>query len=137
MTDIPSHSFRSEQKWHFQSEHELLTFFNTTFTLPLQNSLTVCQPTSAIAMHVISVLRMMPFTLDDWRQLPPAGKNIGIIGKSTWHLWEWTLTFRVPTSKSGSDSYPVSQQESEWAIMVRENKLKVEQSVVQLQPLGR
>ena len=137
MTDIPSRSFGSEQKWHFQSEHELLTFFNANFTLPLQNSWTVCQPTFAIATRVISVLRMTPFTLDDWRRLPAAGKNIGIIGKSTRQLWEWTLTFRVPTSKSGSDSYPVSQQESERDTMVRENKLKIAQSVARLQPLGR
>jgi len=109
MTDISSRSFGSEHKWHFKSEHGLLTFFNCNFTLPSQNSWTVCQPTSAIAMRVISVLRMTPFTLDDWRRLPAAGKNIGITGKSTRLLWEWTLTFRVPTSKSGSDSYPVLQ----------------------------
>ena len=68
---------------------------------------------------------------------PAAGKNIGTTGKSTWLLWEWTLTFRVPTSKSGSDSYPVSQQESEQAIMVTENKSKIAQSVARLRPLGR
>ncbi len=38
MTDIPSRSFGSEQKWHFKAEHDLLTFFNVNFTLPLQNS---------------------------------------------------------------------------------------------------
>jgi hypothetical protein len=67
MTDIPSRSFGSEHKWHFKSEHDLLTFFNVNFTLPLQNLWTVCQPTSAIATRVISILRMTPFTLDDWR----------------------------------------------------------------------
>jgi len=137
MTDIPSRSFGSEHKWLFQSEHDLLTFFNVNFTLPLQNSWTVCQPTSAIATRVISVLRTTPFTLDDWRQLPAAGKIIGTTGKSTRLLWEWTLTFRVPTSKSGSDYYPVSQQESEQATMVTENKSKIAQSVAQLRPLGR
>jgi hypothetical protein len=83
MTDIPSRSFGSEHKWHFKSEHDLLTFFNVNFTLPLQNSWTVCQPTSTIATRVISVLRMTPFTLDDWRRLPAAGENIGTTGKST------------------------------------------------------
>jgi hypothetical protein len=66
-----------------------------------------------------------------------SSKNIGTTGNSTWRLWEWTLTFRVPTSKSGSDSSPGSQQESELAIMVTENKLKIAQSVARLQPLGR
>jgi hypothetical protein len=67
MTDIPFRSFGSEQKWHFKSEHDLLTFFSQNFTLPTKNLWTVCQPTSAIATRVISILRMMPFTLDDWR----------------------------------------------------------------------
>jgi len=125
MTDIPSRSIGREHKWHFN------------LTLPSQNSWTVCQPTSATAMCVISILRMMPFTLDNWRRLPAAGKNIGITGKSTRLLWEWTLTFRVPTSKSGSDSYPVLQHEYEQAIMVTENKLKIAQSVARLRPLGR
>ncbi len=137
MTNIPSRSFGSEQKWHFKSELDLLIFFNCHFMLPLQNSWTVCQPTSGIATRVISVLRMTPFTLDDWRRLPAAGKNIGSTGKSTWLLWEWTLTFRVQTSKSGSDSSPGSRHESEQAIMVTENKLKIAQSVAQLRPLGR
>ena len=46
-------------------------------------------------------------------------------------LWEWTLTFRVPTSKSGSDYYPNSQHKSEQVIMVMETKLKITQSVGQ------
>ncbi len=137
MTDIPSRLFGSEQKWHFKSEHDLLIFFNCNFTLPLQNSWTVCQPTSVIATRMIFVLWMTPFTLEDWRRLPTAGKNIGSTGKSTRLLWEWTLTFRVPTSKNGSDSYPVLQHKSEQAIMVTENKLKIAQSVARLRPLGR
>jgi hypothetical protein len=44
MTDIPSRSFGSEHKWHFKSEHDLLNFFNFNFTLPTQNSWTVCHP---------------------------------------------------------------------------------------------
>jgi hypothetical protein len=65
MTEIPSRLFGSEHKWHFNSEHDLLIFFNCHFMLPLQDSWTVCQPTSAIATRVICVLRMTPYTLDD------------------------------------------------------------------------
>jgi len=76
MTDIPSRSFGIQHKWHFKSEHDLLTFFNCNFMLPSQNSWTVCQPTSTIAMRVISVLWMMPFTLDDSSPQPfPGGKK--------------------------------------------------------------
>ena len=79
----------------------------------------------SLPAHVITVLQMMPFTVDNWRQLPAAGKNIGTTGKITGLLWERALTFRVPTSKSGSDSYLVLQHESEQAIMAMENKLKL------------
>jgi hypothetical protein len=65
MTDIPSRSFGSEQKWHFKSEVAFLTFFNNLFPLPCQNSWMLCQPTSAIAMQVISILQMKSFILDD------------------------------------------------------------------------
>ena len=137
MTDIPSRSFGSEPKWHFKTDVDLLTFFNNTFPLPLQNSWTVCQPTSAIATRVISVLRMTPFTLDDWRRLPAVGKSIGTIGNSTRRLWEWTLTYRTPRSKSESDSSQVSQLESAQDTMVKETKSKIAQSVARLRPLAR
>jgi hypothetical protein len=83
MTDIPSRSFGSKPKWHFQSELDFLTFFNNSFPLPCQNSWMLCQPTSAIAMRVISILRMKPFTLEDWRRLPVVGKNIETTGRLT------------------------------------------------------
>ncbi len=67
MTNFPSGSFGSEPKWHFKSKFDLLTFFNCNFTLPNQTLWTVCQPTSAIATRMTSILRMTPFTLDDWR----------------------------------------------------------------------
>ena len=104
MTDIPSRSFGSEAKWHFRTESDLLTFFNTTFPLPNQNSWTVCQPTSKIVTRVTSILRTKPFSLDDWRRLPTVGKNIGTIGSTIRGLWEWTLTFRTKTSPHGCES---------------------------------
>jgi hypothetical protein len=137
MTDIPSRSFGSEPKWHFKMDLDLLTFFNATFPLPHKNSWTVCQPTSAIAMHVISVLRMTPFMLDGWRQLPAVGKSIGTIGNSTRQLWEWTLTYRMPLSKSGFDSSQGSQPESAQDTMVKDTKSKIAQSVARLRPLAR
>jgi hypothetical protein len=73
-TDIPSRSFGSNQKWHFKTENDLLIFFNSSFPLPLKNSWSVCQPTSKIAMRVISILRIVPFKLEDWRRLPAVAK---------------------------------------------------------------
>ncbi len=137
MTNIPSCSFGSKPQWHFQSELDFLTFFNNSFPLPLQNLWTLCQPTSAIAMQVISVLRMSPFTLDNWRQLPVAGKNIGTTGRSIQNLWEWTLTYMTPPSPSMSDYSQDLLQESARATMAMETKFKIAQSVARLRPLAR
>ncbi len=129
MTNIPARLFGSKPKWHFQSEEKLLTFFNVNFPLPNQNLWTVCQPTSAIATRVISILRMPPFTLEDWRRHPLAGRNIGIIGISMQCLWEWTLTYRIQTFPSASDSSLVLMHQSAQASMVQDIKSKIAQSV--------
>ena len=137
MTDISSQSFGSEPKWHFKLDNDLPTFFNCTFTLPNQNSWTACQSTSMRSMGVISVLRMTSFTLDYWRQLPAAGKHIGITGESMCCLWKWTLTFRIPTSPRRSNSCLDLQHKSAQATMVTETKPKIAQSLACLLPLAR
>ncbi len=137
MTDIPLRSFGSKPKWHFKSDIDLLTFFNATFPLPQKNSGTVCQPTSAIAMRMISILRMKPFTLDDWRRLPTVGKSIGTIGNNTRRLREWTLTYRMPLSKSEFNSSQGLQHKSAQDSMARETKSRIVQSVARLRPLAR
>ncbi len=137
MTDIPSRSFGSKPKWHFKTDEDLLTFFNSTFPLQTQNSWSICQPTSTIATHVISVLWMKPFTLEDWRQLPAAGKSIGTTGKPTGHLWEWTLTYRVPNSPNKSVCSQDLQHESAQDSMVKETKSIIAQSVQHSRPLAR
>ncbi len=96
MTDIPSRSFGSEPKWHCKTDADLLHLFNSSFPLPNQASWTIFHPSSAIATRLISVLRMQPFSMDDWRQLPIAGKNNGNVGKHMSHLWAWTHTYRKP-----------------------------------------
>jgi hypothetical protein len=65
MTNIPLRLFGSALTWHFKTEADLLTFFNQTFPPPHQNSWKVSQPTSAIAKHVIFILRIVPFKLED------------------------------------------------------------------------
>jgi hypothetical protein len=137
MTDIPSRSFGSEQKWHFKTEEELLTFFNASFPLPRKNSWSVCQPTSEIAMHVISILRIVPFKLEDWRRLPAVAKNIGPVGKPIRDLWEWTHIFRMQVSQRECGYSQASLYASAQDTMVKESKLKIAQSVARLQPLAR
>jgi hypothetical protein len=137
MTNIPSCLFGSKPKWHFQSEENLLTFFNANFPLPNQNLWTVCQLTSAIATHAISALRMTSFTLEDWRLLPVAGRNIGTTGNGMQRLWEWTLTYRIPTSPSASASSLGLLHKSTQASMAQDVKSKIAQSVARLRPLAR
>lgn len=106
MTDIPSRSFGSVAEWHCKTHQDLLTLFNSTFPLPGQASWTVFQLNSDLVMRVISVLRMRPTTLAEWRRLPKIGVHIGTIGPPMSNLWDWTLTFReCPTPiESGSSS---------------------------------
>jgi hypothetical protein len=47
---------------------------------------------------MISILRIVPFKLEDWRQLPTVAKNIGTIGKPIQGLWKWTLIYRTSFS---------------------------------------
>jgi hypothetical protein len=137
MTKIPSCLFGSKPKWHFELEENLLTFFNVNFPLPNQNLWTVCQPTSAIATCVISILQMMPFTLEDWRRLPVAGRNIGTTDNGMQRLWEWILTYRIPTSPSASDSSLGLLHKSAQASIARDVTSKIAQSVARLWPLAR
>jgi len=137
MTDIPSRSFGSNPKWHFKTEHDLLTFFNSSFPLPNKNSWSVCQPTSKMTMRVISILRIVPFTLEDWRRLPAVAKNIGTGGKPIQGLWEWTHIFRTKPSLRECEHSRGSWHASAQDIMVKESKSKIAQSVARLQPLAR
>jgi hypothetical protein len=137
MTDIPLRSFGAEPKWHFKTEYELLTFFNSSFLLPNKNFWSVCQPTSKITMRVISILRIVPFTLEDWRRLPAVAKNIGTIGRPTRGLWEWTHIFRTPASQCECKHSLGSWHASAQDIIVKESMSKLARSVARLQPLAR
>ena len=137
MTDIPLRSFGSKPKWHFKNEHDLLTFFNSLFLLPNKNSWSMCQPTSKIAMRVISILRIVPFNLEDWRRLPAVAKSIGTVGKPTQGLWEWTHIFRTQTSQRKCEHSLGSWHASAQDTMGKESRSKIAQSVAHLWPLAR
>jgi hypothetical protein len=109
MMEIPSRFFGSKPKWHCKSNTELLTLFNNLFPIPSQNSWTFFQISYAVGMQVTSVLRMKKdFTLEEWRQLPKAGKHAGAAGRPMSHLWEWTLSYRTPCSLTESASSQAS-----------------------------
>jgi hypothetical protein len=104
LTDVPSRSFGSEQKWHCTSHDEFLTMFNHMFPLPLKNSWTNYQVSFKIYTRVISVLRMKDSTMDEWRRLPRSGRPIGETGSPMSDLWGWTLSFRGPLTAPKSDA---------------------------------
>ena len=76
-----NHMVPSGINWYLTPIH-LVTFFNCNFPLPKENLWMVYQPTSMTAMHMVCVLRMMPFTRYDQMQLPAAGRTIGATGES-------------------------------------------------------
>ncbi len=137
MTDIPSRSFGSEPKWFCRDDAELLTLFNTTFPIPGQNSWTTFRPSSVICMHVILVLWMMAFRMEEWRRLPNVGKHTGNIEKHMSDLFEWTLTYRESHTPKRSDASPASQDGSEEADMVGTEKSKLTQFQRRSCPLAK
>lgn len=58
MMDVPSTSFGSEPKWYCKTDNKILKLYNCLFPLPNQQSWIFCQPSNAITMRVISILRM-------------------------------------------------------------------------------
>jgi hypothetical protein len=137
MTDIPSRSFGSKQKWHCNSNNELLTLFNNLVPIPSQNSWTIFQISYAVGMRVTSVLQMKDSTLEEWQRLPKVGKHAGAVGWPMLHLWEWTLSYRTPRSLTESASLQALQDESVQATTVKENRSKLEVSLAQSRPLAR
>jgi hypothetical protein len=137
ITDIPSRSWGSEPKWLCREDSDLRVLFDSTFPLPYQSSWTVYRLSSAISMRVISALRMMDSSLDEWRRLPRIGRYTGGIGRPTAGLWEWTLTYRLPLSTTQSASSQVSLHEYEAATMVAKTKSELERSVKRSRPLAR
>jgi hypothetical protein len=137
MTDIPSRSFGSEPKWFCKDNNALLTLFNDSFPLPGQKSWTVFQPSSAICMRVISVLRMTLTGMEEWRRLPSAGRHTGTIGQPTSDLFEWTLTYRESPTPRESESSLVLPLESDVEASMADEKLKLKQFRLRSRPLAK
>jgi hypothetical protein len=88
-------------------------------------------------MRVTSVLLMMNFILEEWRQLPKVGKLVENVGPLMLHLWEWTLTYRTPHSLREFASSQALPDASGPDTMVEDNKFKLGAFLVQSRPLAR
>jgi hypothetical protein len=137
MTDIPSRSFGSDPKWHCKTDTDLARLFNASFPLPNQGLWTVYHLSSDIATRLISVLRMKPFSLDDWRRLPQPGTNTGRAGQPMSHLWEWTHTYRKQCTSTKLEHCQDLQPEYDPDITDAINRSELAQSLQLSQPLGR
>jgi hypothetical protein len=137
ITDIPSHSFGAKPQWHFKTDNELRTFFNSHFPFPNQTSWNVFQIHSGVAMHVISILRTQHFLLDEWRRLPKIGSITGPTGPNTLHLWDLTLTYRTHHlhGKSGHSQDLLPEHNKEHS--ARDAKSSLGQSLAMSRPLAR
>ena len=137
LTDIPSRSFGSEQKWRCDTNQQLLTLFNKTFPLPHQASWQVYQPSKEQCTRVTSVLRMRRTTADEWQQPPKPGKVFGATGPDMLYLWDWTLSWRWLPIKSESGRSQVSPHESELVSLVEGKRFKAAQYQASFHPLAR
>ena len=137
LTDIPSRSFGSNPAWFCKTDTQLLTLFNSTFPLPNQASWTVYHISSKIAMRVISILRMRPFTADEWRRLPGKGRFTGSAGQPMSSLWAWTHTFmkrHTPTEFVPCLDLP---RMSEAEFMAAKSRSELAQLIALSRPLAR
>ena len=137
MTEVPLRSFGSKAKWYCETDADLLCLFNQKFPLPNQTSWTVFRPSYKISMRVISVLRMQDTLLEEWRRLPKVGRFIGEIGSATSCLWEWTLTYRTPSTDEKSGCSRDSRHESDRDTTAEGNRFKLEQFRRRYLPLAR
>ncbi len=102
IADVPSRLFGSNPARHCNTDLDLLMFFNSMFPLPNQLSWTVFHLNCGVVTRVILALRMKPFVLEDWRQLPKVRRHVGNIGVPTSNLWGWIHTVSTHPSKHGS-----------------------------------
>ncbi len=137
ITDIPSRSFGTKPQWHFKTDIELCTFFNSHFPLPNQTSWNVFQIHSDVAMHVISILRTKHFLLDKWWRLPKIGSITGPIGPNMSHLWDLTLTYRTHLSHGESEHSWDLLPEHDKEHTTRDAKSSLAQSLAMSRPLAR
>jgi hypothetical protein len=137
IADIPSRSFGSNPAWRCDTDDHLLTLFNSTFPLPLQQSWTVFRLNCGTVTRVISALRMQPFALDDWRRLPSPGKLVGDIGRPTSHLWDSIGIYSQQRSSNESDALQVSHNEFGQDFTAVDDKFRLQLLQAQSRPLAR
>ena len=137
MMDIPSRSFGSNIPSFFNNDTDLLNLFNKNFPFPNQSSWTVFEPSNAVSMKVISVLRMQHFEMGEWFQLKKAVKHVTKIGVPLSDLWELSLGYSMPGTGSEFGASQDLQLLYARASMVEENKLQLAQSLGLSRPLAR
>jgi hypothetical protein len=137
ITDIPSRSFGSVPQWHFKSNNDLRTFFNSHFPLPNQTSWDVFQLHSDVAMRVMSILQTKHFLLDEWWRLPKIGSLTGTTGPNMSHLWDWTLIYRAHHLHGKSEHSQDSSYKHNKEHLVQAAKSSLEQSLAISHPLAR
>jgi endoglucanase Acf2 len=88
-------------------------------------------------MRVIFALRMKPFVLDDWQQLPLPGKLVGNIGQPTSHLWDSIRTYNQQLSNNEFAASQDSPSTFAQDTMDKDDRYRLQQLQAQLLPLGR
>ena len=66
-----------------------------------------------------------------------AGKNVGKIGVPLSDLWEWSLSYRMPRTRSELGASQALQLAYALAAMIKENNLQLAQSMGRSRPLAR
>ena len=101
--DIPSRSFDGTLEWHYETDDEFLTLFNSTSPVPNQILWQIYRVPSSTYTGVITVLQHQGIAIDMWRRLTKTKTSTAKPGSSIANLWELTLHWRqkpLPTDKN-------------------------------------
>ena len=95
--DVPSRSFGWKAAWHFESDADFLTFFNSRFPLPNQNCWTGFRLTDEVSSRVMRELLTQGSPMAEWRRLPTLGTKYGTNGWPIASLSECLRTWTAVT----------------------------------------
>ena len=109
--DVPSRSYGWKASWHYENDDDFLTFFNSRFPLPKQNSWTGFRLNDEVVSKVMRKLLTQGSPMAEWRLLPTLGAKYGPNGWPTANLSECLRIWTAATF----DELHVSQQYSQAA----------------------
>ena len=135
MEDIPSRDFKHGE--YFYVKTNLVSYFNTNFSLPQKLLWREYRVPQKLASRVISCLHGEQLQMESLHRLPRLGKNIGGIGQNTANSATRTPTLNPEPNAKKPSSSQLLQQGLGPGLTVKELKSPFHWSGMRLRPSPR